>query len=131
MWETNNSTENDASSIKSGNIKRVASPSNLLTTIPYSDSPGPEKDFFTTGAEGGFQDPEERLELTEDTEEKMNKMEEKVASLEKLVISLASQVTCLSGKVEDYSFENGLLSETVNLQLVRAMSFMVFTVNDM
>ena len=93
---SNNSTQNDASSI-------------------LSDSPEPdtkeeeeeegESDSYTTGDEG---------EGGKEGEANMN-----MASLERLVSNLALQVSSLNSKVEDYSFENGLLARTVDLQQVR------------
>ena len=52
------------------------------------------------------------------TELKIATMQENIVSLQMLVTSLASQVSSLSSKVEDYNFENGLLSRTVDLQQV-------------
>ena len=48
----------------------------------------------------------------------MAAMEENIVSLQRLVSSLASQMVSLTSKVEDYNFENGLLSRTMEIQQV-------------
>ena len=87
---SNNSTQNDASSILSD------SPEPALE-IKEEEEEG-ESDSYTTGDEGV---------------EEMS-----MASLKSLVTNLALQVSSLNNKVEDYSFENGLLARTVDLQQV-------------
>ena len=89
---SNNSTQNDASSILSD------SPEPALDTKEEEEEG--ESESYTTGDEG-------------EGEGEMN-----MASLKSLVTNLALQVSSLNNKVEDYSFENGLLARTVDLQQV-------------
>ena len=87
---SNNSTQNDASSILSDSPEPA---------LEIEEEEG-ESDSYTTGDEGA---------------EGLGSM----ASLQSLVTNLAMQVSSLNTKVEDYSFENGLLARTVDLQQVR------------
>ena len=89
-----NSTQNDASSILSD------SPEPALEIEEEEDG---ESDSYTTGDEGA---------------EGMGNMAS-LQSLQSLVTNLALQVSSLNTKVEDYSFENGLLARTVDIQQVR------------
>ena len=96
---SNNSTQNDASSILSD------SPEPALEIKEVEE----ESDSYTTGDEGeGEKVVKKEVEMT------MN-----IASLQSLVTNLALQVSSLNSKVEDFSFENGLLARTVDLQQVR------------
>ena len=97
---SNNSTQNDASSILSD------SPEPDMETKEEEDG---DSDSYTTGDDG-----EGDKEGQKDGEMKMN-----LASLQSLVTNLALQVSSLNSKVEDFSFENGLLARTVDLQQVR------------
>ena len=86
---SDNSTQNDASSILSDSPEPA---------VEAKEEEG-ESDSYTTGDEG---------------EGEMN-----MASLQSLVTNLVLQVSSLNTKIEDFSFENGLLARTVDLQQVR------------
>ena len=90
---SNNSTQNDASSILSD------SPEPAMDT--KEDEEEGESDSYTTGDEGVVEG------------------EMSMATLQSLVTNLVLQVSSLNTKVEDFSFENGLLARTVDLQQVR------------
>merc|ERR1719220_1180457 len=87
---SNNSTQNDASSILSD------SPEPAMDT--KEDEEEGESDSYTTGDEGVVEG------------------EMSMATLQGLVTNLVLQVSSLNTKVEDFSFENGLLARTVDLQ---------------
>ena len=95
---SNNSTQNDASSILSD------SPEPALE-INEEEEEG-ESDSYTTGDEG----VEGVVNMTS---------LQSLQGLQSLVTNLALQVSSLNTKVEDFSFENGLLARTVDLQQVR------------
>ena len=90
---SNNSTQNDASSILSDSPEPA---------LEMKEEEG-ESDSYTTGDEGA---------------EGLGNLAS-LQSLQSLVTNLALQVSSLNTKVEDYSFENGLLARTVDLQQVR------------
>ena len=92
---SNNSTQNDASSILSDSPEPAPE-------IEEEEEEG-ESDSYTTGDEGA---------------EGLGNLAS-LQSLQSLVTNLALQVSSLNTKVEDYSFENGLLARTVDLQQVR------------
>ena len=94
---SNNSTQNDASSILSD------SPEPALEINEEEDG---ESDSYTTGDEG----VEGVVNMTS---------LQSLQGLQSLVTNLALQVSSLNTKVEDFSFENGLLARTVDLQQVR------------
>ena len=48
-----------------------------------------------------------------------------MATLQGLVTNLVLQVSSLNTKVEDFSFENGLLARTVDLQQVRSTDYQI------
>ena len=107
---SNNSTQNDASSILSD------SPEPALEIKEEEE----ESDSYTTGDEGeGVKEVE-----------KEGGMNMKIASLQSLVTNLALQVSSLNSKVEDYSFENGLLARTVDLQQVRSTNQQINYINN-
>lgn len=96
---SNNSTQNDASSILSD------SPEPAMDT--KEDEEEGESDSYTTGDEGVVEG------------------EMSMATLQGLVTNLVLQVSSLNTKVEDFSFENGLLARTVDLQQVRSTDYQI------